>query len=116
MKNELPNAPEANDPLDALLRDDAENYLPDNGFTARVVAVLPARRRHPWARLVVLSAATLAGAALAAWQLPSGGQVLNALPRGLAFSQWQTLFLLVPFAIALASLAWGISALVAEED
>ena len=38
------NPPETNDPLDALLREQ-DKYIEDNGFTARVVAALPRRRR-----------------------------------------------------------------------
>lgn len=116
MKNELPNAPETNDPLDALLRADAENYLPDDGFTSRVLTSLPVRRRRAWLRTTVLSAGMLAGAALAAWQLPSASELLNALPRGLALPQAQALWLLVPTVIALASLGWGAAALMAEEN
>jgi hypothetical protein len=33
--------------LDRVLRDSARDYIPDQGFTARVVAALPAVRR-PW--------------------------------------------------------------------
>jgi len=115
MKNELPNVPEANDPLDALLRE-ADVYIPDNGFTARVVAALPRRRRHSWLRLGVLSVATLAGAGLAAWQLPSGSALLTAIPRSVTAFHWQTATALLPIFAALGALGWGVFAMVNEEE
>ena len=115
MKNELPTAPETNDPLDALLRE-ADVYIPDDGFTARVIAVLPRRRRRPWLRLAVLSVATLAGAGLAAWQLPSGSALLAAIPRSVTAFQWQTATMLLPILAALGALGWGVFAMVNEEE
>jgi hypothetical protein len=115
MKDDLPNDPETNDPLDALLRE-ADVYVPDDGFTARVIAALPRRRRRSWLRLEVLSGAALASAGLAAWQLPSGGDLLAAIPRNLTAFQWQTATLLLPILTALGSLGWGVLAMVNEEE
>jgi hypothetical protein len=115
MKNELPNVPETNDPLDALLRE-ADIYIPDDGFTARVVATLPRRRRHSWLRLAVLSSATLIGASLAAWQLPSASTLLDAVPRSLTALQWQTTAILLPILAAIGALGWGVFAMVTEEE
>jgi hypothetical protein len=115
MKNESPNVPETNDPLDVLLRE-ADVYIPDNGFTARVIAVLPRRRRRSRVRLAVLSVATLAGAGLAAWQLPSGSALLAAVPRSITAFQWQTAAMLLPILVALGALGWGVFAMVNEEE
>jgi hypothetical protein len=59
--------------LDDLFRTARANepYLTDAGFTAGVLARLPRPRELPlWLKNVVLLAATAAGSALAAWQLP----------------------------------------------
>jgi len=115
MKNDLPNVPEANGPLDALLRE-SDVYIPDDGFTARVVAALPRRRKRSWLRLAVLSGATLVGAGLAAWQLPSGSALLAAIPRSVTAFQWQTAAILLPIVAALGALGWGVFAMVNEEE
>ena len=115
MKNEMNQTPETNDPLDTLLRE-ADDYIPDNGFTARVIAVLPRRQRHSWLRLAVLSVATLAGAGLTAWQLPSASALLIAIPRNVTAFQWQTAAVLLPIFAALGALGWGVFAIVNEEQ
>ena len=114
MKNEMNQTPETNDPLDTLLRE-ADDYIPDNGFTARVIAVLPRRQRHSWLRLIVLSCATLASAGLAAWLLPSGSALLAAIPHNFTALQWQTAAVLLPIFAALGALGWGVFAIVNEE-
>ena len=59
-----------NDWLEEALRRD-ESYINDDGFAARVVAVLPPpRRKRAWLRPVILGAATAAGVALALVVLP----------------------------------------------
>lgn len=64
------NPPETNDPLDALLREQ-DKYTEDNGFTARVVAALP-RRRRAWLRPVLLLGTVAIGSVLAVEWLPWG--------------------------------------------
>src|SRR5208283_278691 len=64
------NPPESNDPLDALLREQ-DSYIEDNGFTARVVAALP-RRRRAWLRPGFLLGAVTIGSVLAVGWLPWG--------------------------------------------
>ena len=54
---------------DALKHDD--RYIDDAGFTARVVASLPARRKRAWLRPLIIGATSVAGLALALWVLPS---------------------------------------------
>jgi len=114
MNNLTTNQPEQNDPLDALLRE-ADGYIPDNGFTARVLTSLPARRKHSWWRFAVLSTAMLIGAVLVLWQLPAAYAIFSSLPRHWSAFQWQTLFAIVPLLAALASFGWVVFA-VANED
>ena len=63
------NAPEENDAVDALLREQ-NGYVDDGGFTARVVAALPRRRRYTWLRSTLLLGAAAVGAVLAVRWLP----------------------------------------------
>lgn len=63
------NRPEAKDPLDALLREQNQ-YVEDNGFTARVLSTLPRRRSRLWLRQIFLLGVTALGAALAVLWLP----------------------------------------------
>jgi hypothetical protein len=64
------NEPEPNDPLDALLRDQA-TYVDDHGFTRRVLAALPRRRSSALRPAIVLGATALA-CALTVWGFPTG--------------------------------------------
>jgi uncharacterized membrane protein YcjF (UPF0283 family) len=113
MNNNLPEAPETNDPLDALLRE-ADGYVPDNGFTARVLTSLPARRSHSWRRFVVLSAALLIGAVLVTWQLPAA--IASMMPKQWSAFHWPMLAAFVPLLAALASLGWVAFAVTNEEE
>jgi hypothetical protein len=63
------NLPDTNDPLDALLREQ-DSYIDDNGFTARVLASLPLRRRRAWIRPAILLGTTAIGYLLALWWAP----------------------------------------------
>jgi len=112
MKNELTKQPENNDPLDALLLE-PDAYIPDNGFTKRVLTSLPAQRKHSWRRFVVLSTAVLIGSVFVAWQLPAA---FNTLPKQWSAFQWQTLITFVPLLTALASLSWVVFAVTNEEE
>ena len=62
------NTPNENDPIEKLLREQ-ENYIADDGFTARVMQSLPARQ-HPWLRKTVLFGAAVIGSVLAVLWLP----------------------------------------------
>jgi hypothetical protein len=115
MKNEMPGQPENNDPLDALLCE-TDAYIPDNGFTMRVLTSLPARQKHSWRRFAVLSTAMLIGAALVVWQLPGAIAVFSTMPKQWSAFQWQTLIAFVPMLAALASLGWVVFAVTNEED
>ena len=106
--------PESNDPLDALLRD-ADTHIPDHGFTGRVLSSLP-RRRRPWLRPILLSSATLLGAGMAMWLLPSPAVVIASLSSETSAWRLQTLFMLVPTLAVFSSLAWGVLAMVNDQD
>lgn len=115
MKNEMSNQPESNDPLDALLRE-PDAYIPDNGFTTRVMTSLPVRQKHSWRRFVVLSAAMLIGAVLVVWQLPAAIATFGILPRQWSAFQWQTLIAFVPLLAAMASLGWVVFVVTNEDE
>jgi hypothetical protein len=78
----------ADDKLDRILRADARQAIPEEGFTARVMGALPARAPHRWLRpLLVLGSAAL-GSALAVLLAPAQINVVQgfldlALMRGL---------------------------------
>ncbi len=103
-----------NDPLDALLREQNQ-YVEDNGFTARVISALPRRRARFWTHQTFLLAVTAVGAVLAVWWLP-----WENLP---AFN-WSAVLslnfhLLVPWAVVLSvagALVWAAVSAVQEED
>ena len=103
------------DPLDDLLRN-AEEYLPDNGFTARVITALPARHQQSWGRFGVLALALLAGASVLAWCLPATMTILGGVVQSGNWFHWQSLLFFAPILAALASLIGMLFALVAEEE
>jgi hypothetical protein len=102
------------DPLDALLRE-ADEYIPDEGFTRRVMAALPPRRRREWRRAGILAGATLLGGALAAWQLPAPAAVSELAAMDWRAAAPQLIQLLLPVLTALAALGWSLYALITEE-
>jgi len=115
MKNEMSHLPKTQDPLDELLLG-ADEYLPDSGFTARVLTALPAKRAHSWRRFAVLTLAVFIGAALAAWELPAIFGILHqAIPLHWSAIQWPLIATITALLAALASLVWAMFALVAEE-
>jgi hypothetical protein len=108
------NPPETNDdPLDALLREQ-DKHIDDNGFTARVVAALPRRRRASPRSLLLLGAVAI-GSALAVLWLPWGNlQALDASALLSLDSQ-----ALMPWALTIsviASLVWGATSALEPED
>jgi hypothetical protein len=108
--------PETNDPLDTLLHEN-EPYIDDNGFSARVVASLPPRRRS-WLRPVVLFSATLLGLALLVWWLPSLKDELGAGVSGeiVINLNAQSLMTLGVLLVSVAAIGWGLFAAVRSED
>lgn len=115
MKNEMSHLPKTPDALDELLLG-ADDYLPDNGFTARVLTALPAKRTHSWRRFGVLTGAMVIGTVLVAGQLPAAITLLNTLPKHWSALQWQPLVALVPLLAALASLGWVAFVVTTEEE
>ena len=107
------NPPETNDPLDALLREQ-DKYIEDNGFTARVVAALP-RRRRAWLRPGLLLGAVAIGSVLAVGWLPWRNMpVLDSSALLSLNSQ-----VLMPWVLVLsvmASLVWGTISALEWED
>lgn len=75
--------------LDVMMNElrGTEPYLDDNGFTAVVMAQLPARRELPmWAKNLILLTATLLGSAIVAMQFPAdslGTMLLSMLTMDL---------------------------------
>jgi uncharacterized membrane protein YcjF (UPF0283 family) len=115
MKPHEPQLPDGNDPLDTLLRE-ADEYMPDGGFTARVLHNLPARRSRSWSRLVVLSAALLICIGLVAWQAPLLFAAFCGVVKQPSMLNGQTILALVPLAVALTSLVWILVAVATSED
>jgi len=107
------NPPETNDPLDAWLREQ-DKYIEDDGFTARVVAALP-RRRRARVRPILLLGAVAIGSVLAVLWLPWGN---------LAVPDWSALLsldtqVLTPWVLVftvMASLVWGTISALEWED
>jgi hypothetical protein len=115
MNNDVSQLSGVSDPLDGLLRD-ANEYLPDNGFTARVLQKLPPRRTCRWSRLAVLSAALLIGMALIAWRSPEILAVISGTWKQPSFLTWQTVLVFAPLMAALASLVWALVTVASGED
>jgi len=106
------NAPEENDPIDALLREQ-NAYVEDNGFTARVVKSLPRRRAR--LRPILLLGATAIGSALAVLWLPWKNLPALNLPALLSLDSQ----VLLPWALVIAvvgSLIWSAIAALQWED
>jgi len=91
-----------NDPIDALLREEP-GYIEDDGFTARVVAALPARRSLAWLRPMLILGATVLGLALTVWWVAGEGL---AVP-GPAAPGFSSLAVSVVGISLIASIVWG---------
>src|SRR4051812_26781096 len=108
------NPPETTDPLDALLREQ-DTYIEDAGFTARVTATLPRRRRRFWLRPALLLGAAAIGSGLAAWWLPWDYlAILNS--SALLSTSPQALLAYIPLLAVAASVSWGVIAAIRWED
>jgi hypothetical protein len=107
------NAPEENDPIDVLLREQ-NIYIEDSGFTARVIKSLP-RRRRAWLRPALLLGATAIGSVLAILWVPWGS--LPALDFSVLLSPNPQV--LLPWVLVFAvvgSLIWSVVATLQSED
>lgn len=108
------NPSETNDPLDALLKEN-DAHIDDAGFTARVMAALP-RRRRSWPRTAILLGATAIGLALLLWFLPGTENIFSVDANGALLANQQTLLILTALLAAVASVFWGMFAVVRWED
>ncbi len=108
------HAPEEKDPVDTLLREQ-NAYVEDGGFTARVMAALPQRRRHSWLRPALLLGAAAIGAVLAIRWLP-----WESLPpldlTALLSLNFQALAPWLSVVLVAASIAWAVVAAVQWDD
>ena len=105
------NPSDNNDPLDTLLREQ-NDYIEDNGFTARVMGALPQRRRRGWLPSTLLLCASIIGYVLAIrwvpWNLLSPGALLSFNGQALlAYGLLLAIF---------GSLLWGVIAALGWEE
>ncbi|HVU08838.1 MAG TPA: DUF5056 domain-containing protein [Verrucomicrobiae bacterium] len=108
------NPPETNDPLDALLREQNQ-YVEDNGFTARVVAALPRRRAGFSLRQIILVSVVTIGFVLAVLWLPWGNLQVPDTAALISFNEKILLPWVLVFSV-MASLIWAITLAVCQED
>ncbi len=114
MNNSTPTSPEGPDTLDELLRE-AEPHIPDAGFTTRVLAALPPRRRLDPLRLAFFAAAWLAGVVVLLLHGPTvGGAVAAVLQHGRQ-GELAPLVILAAVVLALGSLVWTLTSWALEE-
>ena len=107
------SAPEENDPLDALLREQ-NVYVDDAGFTARVVQALPCRRQT-WVRPLILTIAIIISSVLAVLWLPWK----NLPPLNVSDLTAPNSPMLLPWILVISvvgSLVWSLCALIPRED
>jgi hypothetical protein len=108
------NAPEEKDPMDALLREQ-NAYVDDGGFTTRVMAALPQRRRHSWLRPALLLGAAAIGTALAIRWLPWESLPPLDLSALLSLDSKVTIPWMSVLLVA-ASITWAVMAAVQWDD
>jgi hypothetical protein len=107
------NQPEKKDPLDTQLREH-DMYINDNGFTTRVVAALPPRRRT-WLRPVLLLGSVAVGTVLAIQWLPWGDLMPLDLSAVLSLNSQALWPWMLVLSVA-ASLVWAVLAAVGWDD
>jgi hypothetical protein len=105
--------PEDSDPIDALMREQ-NAHVDDNGFTGRVVAALP-RRRRAWLRPLILLGSAAIGAVMASRWLPWESLVLPDLSSLLSLNSQVLLPWVLVISVA-ASLTWAVAAALQWED
>jgi hypothetical protein len=114
MNNTSPTSPERPDPFDALLRE-AGAQIPDDGFTARVLAALPPRRRFDPLRLALFAVAWLAGAAILFLHAPSLVGTATAFLQHARHGELAPLLALAPVVFAAGCLVWALAVWAIEE-
>ncbi len=112
--NSEPRQPESADPLDVLLREQAE-YVADEGFTARVMNSLPPRRRRRSWRAYILTFAFLLCGAIGLWAMPPLPLLVDLAHWGIQNPQLSLLLVFVPVLAALGAMGWLLYTLTTEE-
>ncbi len=109
------NQPEQADPVETMLREQNQ-YINDDGFTARVMTALPRRRRpYYWLRPALLLGAAAVGTALAIRWLP--WESLSAMDLSALLSlDFQAMAPWLSVALVSASILWAVVAAVEWED
>jgi hypothetical protein len=102
------------DPLDALLSEQA-NYVPDDGFTARVLAALPRHRSLAWLRPAILGLAMLISSGIAIVFVPEPVETLCAAVGGLRHLNFDSALPLLPILAALGPIFWSGFEMLREE-
>jgi len=107
------NQPETTDPVERLLQEQNQ-YVNDDGFTARVVAALP-RRRRTWPRQIVLLGAAAIGSVLVAQWMP--WMNLPSIDLSALFAvNFQALVPWMTIVLVVASIAWAVVAALQWDD
>src|SRR5438552_17718036 len=105
---------DAADALEALLSE-REVYLPDDGFTARVMGRLPPRRRAGSLRGLILAAGLLAGVVVLVSQAGTAEAILADFREHARNRDLLSLFRLAPVLAAIGSLIWAMTSFGCEE-
>src|ERR1043166_1008445 len=101
-------------PLEVMLRE-SEGYLPDDGFTARVMGRLPPRRRAGNLRSLIMAAGLTAGVAVLLVQAPAAEALLAAFREHARNRDFLSLLRLAPVLAAIGSLIWAWMSVACEE-
>ena len=114
MNNNSPTSPERPDPIEALLHE-SEAHVPDDGFTARVLAALPSRRRFDPLRLALFAAAWLAGVAILLVHAPTFAGTTAIFLQYARHGEVAALLALAPVVFAAGCLVWALAVWAIEE-
>jgi hypothetical protein len=108
------NDPLDDNALDDLLREEP-SYIEDAGFTARTLAVLPARRPSSWLRPVLILTVTLVSLAAFVWWLAGDAWRIPA-SSGPLFSGRDWIDFSLAGVAAIVSIVWGSVAALRSEQ
>ena len=114
MNNNTSTSPEAPDALDTLLRE-SEAHIPDDGFTTRVLASLPSRRRPDALRLALFAAAWVAGVVVLLLHAPPVGGAVTAFLQHARHGELGALLALAPVVLTQGCLVWVLASWALEE-
>jgi|SRR5580700_6905965 hypothetical protein len=108
------NAPEDKDRMDVLLHEQ-NAYVDDGGFTSRVMATLPQRRRYSWLSPALLLGAAAVGMGSAVWWLPWASLPPLNLSALLSLDS-QVMAPWISVLLVVACIAWTVTAAVQWDD